>query len=506
MRTTTTLPIYVELERGSNEPMAAQLARQLRQAIVQGRLVAGSRLPSSRTLAKLLNVSRPLVQEAYQLLEAEDRIESRRGSGTYVKRVASPGRAAPRPARTAAPAPASPRLVDLSPGLPTRADFPMPVWRAAWRRATHRIPDPPDNLGETALRQAVAAYLRAVRGMAVDPENVLITGEIARSLDLVLSTAARPGDKAAVEDPCVPWLIRRPHRHGVTPLPIPVDDEGAVVSAVPPSAKAVVVCPSHQIPLAVEMSPRRRHRLIEQSAAYGQMIVENDQDHDFTDTIRPQTLWDLSRPHTDEVVYLGTLCGLLPEAVCIGYVVARGRRLGELAERLRTEPLGVGTMIQRATAELLWSIESGTWLGRLRRTYRSKRRMIADLLLGHPAVERVNGVHSGSHVYVGLRPALPAERVADALAGHGITVRTGRDFAWSGLLPPGNGLLIAHNRLTEQALARAMRKIVPCLNDLSRTAHRAYPAADLVPAGVGRSPGRGEGPRTASQSRRSIDR
>ncbi|KAB8185498.1 PLP-dependent aminotransferase family protein [Microbispora catharanthi] len=466
MRTATTLAIYVELARGSSESMAAQLARQLRQAVLDGRLPPDTRLPSSRTLAELLKVSRPVVQEAYRILEAGDLVESRRRSGTYVRR-ARPDKAAGEPGGGQPSADRVRRtLVDLSPDQPSGEDFPVPVWRAAWRRAAHRIPGAVEIPGETVLRRAVAAHLRAVRGLEADPENVLITTGVRQSLDLVAAVAIQPGAVAAVEDPCLPTVIRLLRQHDVTTVPVPVDADGALVEAVPRTVGAVVVRPSHQMPLGVELSLSRRRALVELSAARGALIVEDDRDHDFSETIRPQSLWDLSRDRTDDVVYVGCLCRLLPDVVCTGYILARGRRLRQLAEHLSLRQSGTVAVAQRAVAEMLASAETRVRVDRLRHAYQAKRQLVVDALARHPAVERLSGAQSGSHVHVELRPEVHVDHVIRAFETKGIVAPATARYEWSGLVPARNGFLVSHNHLTEAVLSRALGKMIRCLDHL----------------------------------------
>ncbi|MEU6425257.1 PLP-dependent aminotransferase family protein [Microbispora sp. NPDC046973] len=466
MRTATTLAIYVELARGSSESMAAQLARQLRQAVLDGRLPPDTRLPSSRTLAELLKVSRPVVQEAYRILEAGDLVESRRRSGTYVRR-ARPEQTAGEPSRGKPPADRVRRvLVDLSPDQPSGEDFPVPVWRAAWRRAAHRIPGAVEIPGEAVLRRAVAAHLRAVRGLEADPENVLITTGVRQSLDLVAAVAIQPGAVAAVEDPCLPTVIRLLRQHDVTTVPVPVDADGALVEAVPRAVGAVVVRPSHQMPLGVELSLSRRRALVELSAAHGALIVEDDRDHDFSETIRPQSLWDLSRDRTDDVVYVGCLCRLLPDVVCTGYILARGRRLRQLAEHLSLRQSGTVAVAQRAVAEMLGSAETRVRVDRLRQAYQAKRQLVVDALARHPAVERLSGAQSGSHLHVELRPDVHVDRVIRAFETKGIVTPATALYEWSGLVPARNGFLVSHNHLTEAVLSRTLAKITRCLDQV----------------------------------------
>src|SRR5512133_3498055 len=84
----TTSAAMLELALEPNRPRRAALEAALRAAIRESRLVAGTRLPSSRALAADLGLARGTVVEAYAQLQAEGYLNSRRGAGTWVADVA----------------------------------------------------------------------------------------------------------------------------------------------------------------------------------------------------------------------------------------------------------------------------------------------------------------------------------------------------------------------------------------------------------------------------------
>jgi DNA-binding GntR family transcriptional regulator len=75
----------ISLDRAAAQPMYLQFCTAIERAIQDGRLPAGSRLPSTRAAAKLFSISRTTVLTAYEMLAAEDLIESAAGSGTRVR-------------------------------------------------------------------------------------------------------------------------------------------------------------------------------------------------------------------------------------------------------------------------------------------------------------------------------------------------------------------------------------------------------------------------------------
>src|SRR3954449_10431481 len=129
MKASSGIEMIVRLERGSGEPLRAQLERQLRESVRGGALREGAALPSSRTLATELGVARGVVTEAYSQLAAEGYLVSSQGAPT---RVAA--RAAPPAAAAALPEPVAPRF-DFRPGAPDVSLFPRMAWAAALRQA-----------------------------------------------------------------------------------------------------------------------------------------------------------------------------------------------------------------------------------------------------------------------------------------------------------------------------------------------------------------------------------
>ena len=198
-----TLELPLAADRDGPEPLTWQIAGQLRDAMADGRLATGERLPSTRTLAGLLGVSRTVVTAAYAQLFAEGWVDGRHGSGTFVADGA-PGH----PAARSQPEPALPlwgardglpeldrdSMIDLRPGIPWTDGIERAAWRRAWRSAgTGVTGDLPDPRGRADLRTALTGYLRRSRGVHCSADQVVVTRGVAGSLGL-LASLLRPGD------------------------------------------------------------------------------------------------------------------------------------------------------------------------------------------------------------------------------------------------------------------------------------------------------------------------
>ena len=218
--------LLLRLDRMLPEPLGSQLERELREAIRSGRLGTGERLPSSRALAGELGVSRGLVLDCYQQLQAEGYLTTRTGSATRVAAGAFLQPAPPMPA-----APPSRLAVDFRPGLPDLSSFPRRDWLWALREAARESPTGAfgygDPRGSAALREVLAAYLRRVRGAVADPERLVICSGFAQGLNLILRALARTGvRRVAVEDPGDLDQPAIAARAGLQPVPVHVDHEG----------------------------------------------------------------------------------------------------------------------------------------------------------------------------------------------------------------------------------------------------------------------------------------
>ena len=196
-------------DRDARVPLAVQLADGLRTAARAGAVRVGDRLPSTRSLAADLGVSRTVTAAAYDQLLAEGWVAGRRGAGTFVVAVPPGVRGSadtgPRPDRT----PARAGTVDLRPGTPCVAALDRAAWRRAWRAAADDPPDVvPDPVGLPAFREAVVAHLMRHRGLPADPGTLVATSGTTAAVAELARTLPR-GARVAVEEPGTSGPSRR---------------------------------------------------------------------------------------------------------------------------------------------------------------------------------------------------------------------------------------------------------------------------------------------------------
>ncbi|MFC9939672.1 MULTISPECIES: MocR-like pyridoxine biosynthesis transcription factor PdxR [Nocardiopsis] len=450
----------LRLDRSAAEPLTAQLASGLREAMVSEALRPGERLPSSRALAARLGVSRTVVTDAYQQLYAEGWLEGRHGSGTFVaERELSSARHRRDLERRerAAPSNAEVRgrisreqarnegLVDLRAGAPWVHDHDRAALRRAWRHAAEQVPsDDPDPRGLPRLRELLAEHLRRSRGIHIGPENILVTRGTGNGLDLVAALLG-PGVRAGVEEPGYGRARSILAARGDHVVPCPVDGDGIRPEELPDDLGLVYTTPAHQYPLGGRLPVPRRERLLNWAERTGALVVEDDYDAEFRYDVAPlPALYGLDPAR---VVLLGTLSKTLDPDLGIGWIVAEPDLADRLARTRAELSDRTSGPVQVATAFLLERGDLDRHLRRMRREYARRRALLVEHLGPRPV-----GDTAGLHV---LLP-LPEEAVAPVVAAaarEGVLVEdTSRS---SHAEPSVHGLVIGYGTASYTGLRRA---------------------------------------------------
>ena len=323
--------------RGSGK-LLRTLHQQLRTAIVNGRLQPGTRLPATRQLAAMLDVSRNTAVAAYDLLQSQGYIDIRSGAGAF---VAEPiARESPPPVDSQAdprlnafwrdPPVLSPPLrppyrFDFRIGLSDQSNFSFQVWqrlllrsqRALSKASTHYA----DPQGQASLREAIASHVSFARAVACHGDDILITTGIQQALDLLARILVTPGrTTVAMEEPGYQPAKIAFAAAGAEVVGVPVDMEGIRVEQIPPRADVVYATPTHQFPLGHTLSLSRRSALLDFASRHRAVIVEDDYDSEFRYGGSPlDALQTLDREGV--VFYLGTFSKCLFPTLRLGFMV-----------------------------------------------------------------------------------------------------------------------------------------------------------------------------------------
>lgn len=455
-------------------PLQKQLIERLQQAILAGRLPAGSLLPSSRLLAAEMGVSRNTVVIAYEHLAAVGYVVADK-KGTRVSPLSSPAArdehqtqpAAPeavyaaRVGQFAATRTHADNTLPLTPGTPALDRFPLGAWRRALERSMERAL--PLALGygaptgEPALRDAIATHLRISRGVRCDGSQVVITEGAQEALNLCVRLFTNPGDIAWVEDPGYRGAKAAFNLGDLTTLPMSVDPEGI---AVPPDAwrthppKLIYTSPAHQYPTGAVLSVARRLALIAQARRSGAWLIEDDYDGEFRHTGEPIASMQGLVPDAP-VLYVGSFSKTMFPALRVGFVVLPGAIAEHAAVALQEMLRGGHRLEQLALAHFIESGEFGRHLGRMRRLYRERQQALRDALTAHFEPSQILGGNCGMHLTLRLPLHLSDQVLAERALAERLNPRALSGFA----LQPReetNGLVIGYGNTPAEQLAPAI--------------------------------------------------
>jgi GntR family transcriptional regulator/MocR family aminotransferase len=481
-RTSIELPLVAD--RADGTPLAGQIAGQLRDAMADGRLTPGERLPATRELSVLLGVSRTVVTGAYAQLFAEGWIEGRHGSGTYVAQGAG-GNPAQAAFRWPGPGDGGPgdiapgdrwglaadedsgsdgraHLLELRPGIAWTAGIDRAAWRRAWRSVGAQPPAAvADRCGLDGLRAALTSYLRRSRGVHCPPEQILVTRGVAGSLGLIAAALLGPGDAVGVEEPGYPAARAVFAAHGARVVPCRVDAHGLVVDELPVGLKLVYTTPAHQYPLGGRLPVPRRQALIGWARSSGALIVEDDYDGEFRYDVAPlPALFGLD-PHV--VIYLGTTSKTLTPALRVGWLAAPDELVPGLARAAGALGDWAAEPAQRAVLSLISSGDLERHIRRMRHEY-ARRRAVLTATFGGQGLGRLLGDDAGMHMVLEVRR--DARKIAAEAREQGVAVATLERY-YTGPVTT-NALILGYGGSSLADVTRACRTLAGILGAARR--------------------------------------
>lgn len=348
---TTPEALSIQLDGSSVVHIGDQIHTSLRQAIIDGRLAPGQRLPSGRDLATQLGVARGTIRVAYDRLIAENLVYGAGSAGTRVcaqpliersddqSSFDGPLAAFTRP-YSSAPQP-------FQMGVPANDAFPAKLWTRMRARAVRADSNSyttyADPRGELALRSQIASHLAVSRQMRCHPDQIIITSGYRQGMMVVLTALRAHGRKAWIEEPGYPLGRRALELIGVALEPILVDAEGLRVNdgiARAPDAYLALVTPGQHAPLGVALSSARRHALLNWATESDAWIIEDDYLGELQLDGRAAPALAAGEG-AERVIHVGSFSKTLSPALGLGFVVAPlslAERLVEVCAMLSPAP------------------------------------------------------------------------------------------------------------------------------------------------------------------------
>jgi GntR family transcriptional regulator / MocR family aminotransferase len=475
--------------RPQHQTLTRWLYGELRLAILERRLVPGTRLPASRDFASQHGLSRGTVVSVFERLQAEGYLSCRVGSGTWVNHVPAVN---PSRAKHVIPPVFIRRLIsgyarpkpwvgivareDVHPfcmGVPDVAAFPAELWGslAARRARTFRswLRTEDDGRGYRPLREAITHYLGSSRGVRCSPDQVVIVSGVQQALDLLARILLKPGDPVWMEDPGYFGASIALGNVGARIIPVPVDDQGLSVSVglrMCPHAKGAYVTPAHQFPLGMTMSLERRLALLKWASHSGAFVIEDDYDSEYRFEGHPVPAMQ-SLDQKSNVILIGSFSKLLFPSLRLGYVVLPPSLADYfVAFRVRTDFRNVN-LDQAVLCDFIADGHLGRHLRRMRDLYASRLSTLLDAgrqYLG--GVLAISEVKAGLYTVGSLNNGMPSRQAETAAAAHGVEVLALDRYTLK--RPDPKGVLLGFAAFDEAAIRKGVVQLAAALSQEMR--------------------------------------
>jgi len=464
--------------------LQGQLRDMLVSAVMEGYVLPGAPLPSSRLLATTLGISRVTVTLAVQGLVDKGLIVGRPRSGYFVsdplhetflgarqRRDSLVPAAAPRWRERLKIRPSAQRNIRKPADWQSQpfpfiygqfdaALFPFRDWRrcvleSLEARAVRRwAPDHIDR-DEDALVEQIHRRLLPARGIWAERDEILVTNGAQQATFLLAELLIGPGTRVGIENPCYPdarnnFALRTRHVHLLQ-----VDAEGMVPSTALSRCEYVYVTPSHQCPTTVTMSLARRHALLARAERDDFVVIEDDHESELNFSGLPTPALK-SLDGSQRVVYLGSLSKTLAHGLRLGFVVGPAELIGELRALRRLMTRHVSTNNQQAAASFIAHGYQEAYVRRLNAAYRERARALHQALATHAPMLAPVAAQGGSALWVTGPETLDTGQLALQLYAQGVVVEPGEVF-YAASKPPTNKLRIGYSSIATDQIEAGVR-------------------------------------------------
>ncbi|MCF0148788.1 MAG: PLP-dependent aminotransferase family protein [Clostridium sp.] len=419
--------LAINLNSNSQIPLYIQLYNFIKNEIQAGNMVANSKLPSKRKLAKYLEISQNTVESAYEQLITEGYIISLPRKGYYVAELQEVINTKIKSEHTNEKV--SRRKPYKYEFYSSRVDlegFPYSVWRRIYKEVlsedNKELLQIGHSQGDRNLREAINNYLRYSRGVNSKVDNIVIGAGSEYLMQIIINILGR-NKLFAVEDPGYYKIKKILKVNGINPIAIPIDNQGVDVESLRKSASEVIhITPSHQFPTGIIMPINRRLQILnwtnENKERY---IIEDDYDSEFRFEGKPIPALQ-SLDNKGKVIYLGTFSKCFSPSERIAYMVLPDN----LMKIYKKDFSFLACTVSRSTQQaLVRFIEEGYFerhLNKMRNIYKKKREYLVSLIKKYLNNTEIIGTNSGLHLLLKVNNGMNEKELIKAAEEKGVMV------------------------------------------------------------------------------------
>jgi len=462
--------LVMSLDGGSDRHLYEQIYDYIKGEIRQGKLLYQEKLPSTRSLAEYLQVSRSTVDLAYEQLLSEGYIESRPYKGFFVCKMEelydlqdSMEREETEPEQEG-----ESYDYDFSPNVVELGSFPFGTWKKITKET---LTDDKKEMfalghpqGDIELRRTICHYLHTSRGVNCSPEQIVV-GAGNDYLLLLLEKILGRHRSVALENPTYKraWRIFDSFAYRV--ITVPMDESGMRVDALEESgADLAYVMPSHQFPTGIVMPIGRRLELLRWAGRKdGRYLIEDDYDSEFRYRGKPIPSLQAS-DRMGRVIYIGTFSKAIAPAIRISYMVLPG----ELLERYRRSYRFFSSTVSRIDQSILnVFIRDGAFerhLNKMRKIYKGRRDCLLAACQRYLKNMTISGENAGLHLLLHYKGSRTEKELLRMAAEKGIKIY-GMSETYIGRLPENwqPTLILGYAGLHEKEIEAGVRLLSDCI-------------------------------------------
>ena len=458
--------LTINLKTDVKTPLYEQIYAYIKTDIQSGRIPRGEKLPSTRALAKHLEVSRSTVELAYEQLLSEGYIESEPYRGYFVAQIeelyhleAGTARQQQKEKKTTYKYDFTPNGVDLK-------SFPYNAWRKLSREILMddrtELFRSGDSKGEYGFRNAICNYLYQARGVKCLPEQIIV-GAGSDYIFMLLSMILGKEHKIAFEDPTYKQAYRMAKGLSYQTVPVSMDKNGMKVSELEASgADIAYVTPSHQYPTGIIMPLRRRMELLKWAyKEENRYIVEDDYDSEFRYKGKPIPAIQ-GYDAKGKVIYLGTFSKSIAPAIRLSYIVLPLHLMELYDWNVRFVHSTVSKVDQMIVQRF---IEEGYYerhLNKTRAMYKSRHDVLIEELKPLMKECSISGEHAGVHLLLTFKNGRTEEELISLAKDQGIRVYGLSDYCIKNSAGDKATILLGYANLSEQQIRDAVHILIDC--------------------------------------------
>ena len=464
----------IKIDKNNSGSLCNELIDCLRRKILNGELFNGDRLPSTRLLADELHIARNTVIYAYEQLIAEGYLESRKGSGTYVKLLSDyklPEKCFEKKLINNTVLNPHGNAIVFDTGTPDNAMFPVGAWSKALKKACQNASvhsfGYSEITGNANLKNALCQYLYRSKGIKCHAQNIFIVSGTSGAISLIADSFEKNNRRIALEDPCIDFVrnILRYKEYEI--YPVPVDDEGMITTELNQHCKykpsLIYTVPSHQFPTGTILSASRRMGLLKYAVSAGAYIIEDDYDSEFNYSKKiVQPLYNIDSEHT---IYIGTFSKTFSPAIRLGYMIAPDSLIARISEVAEKQNIRTEIITQLAMADFINEKLLDKHIYKMKKVYAKKRQHIISCIRKYfKDTATISGENAGLHLLVSFGSGYCEEA---KLLDYGVSAEYADDYA-TNKLKYKNKLILGYGSLDNNQIEDGIKNLAQAFQNKLR--------------------------------------